>query len=58
MNLAICMSKIFDGSDNDFMLQGPMGTWAEVIDKDMEIYEKLYHEMDGKYKDSYPKELS
>tara|TARA_B110000014_G_C19955959_1_gene494711 strand:- start:477 stop:719 length:243 start_codon:yes stop_codon:yes gene_type:complete len=51
MAFAIGMSKIFDGNtelgDCKLMLQGPMGTWAEQVDKDMDRYEKLFNE---KYK--------
>lgn len=61
MRFAIVMSRFFDGTrkigEYNPALQGPIGTWAEQVDQDMDRYEELFEELKGKYKEAYPPEF-
>jgi Family of unknown function (DUF5767) len=53
MTMAIGFTKIFDGTrklgEYNPELQGPHGTWAEVVDQDMGRYEEMFNELAEKY---------
>lgn len=46
MAIAIGFTKICDGRHGGFVLQGPDGTWAEQVDRDMPLYERMFNDLE------------